>query len=602
MLPAHPSDFPRFSEEAQANFFAETLARAMAAEDEAGQIQHDYLVAGVRIRLSFAGPALAQLLLPALAHRLVPLAGEADVVLHLWDSVSTGISMPPPPFGRHCFCERGDIRGFESIRFRSAFDPSDCALHLFDADSDTGLFWVQDAALLPYWTRAAPLRALFHWLFAARGGQLVHGAAVGTADGALLIAGKGGIGKSTTALACLDAGFDVAGDDYVLLTGGDSPAVHSLYRTIKVNEDTASRFPTLKANISDGRPTAGGGKGVILLDDSPRCAGRLVLAMPLRAVLAARFGNEVSSRVEAIDRNLLTGAATYSCLAQLPGAGRDAVEMIAGIMERLPGGRLVLGTDLTVLPAALATYLADPDAIPSPPPAADLPFVSIVIPVRNGAHFIGAALASVLAQNLPKLEIIVVDDGSEDRLELALATLPVQVRSLRIEAGAPSAARNAGAGATTADYLAFLDVDDVWPDGALRAMLLHLEAHPGVGVAIGRSQVVAGPGNAGCGGDFIGSPDDSFPYHIGAALFRRSALDIVGLFDPALRFGEDLDWFARAREAGLVIARLDLVTLHKGRHHANMTGGRTALDLVPLQLARSALQRKRAIAPGKTRS
>ena len=43
-------------------------------------------------------------------------------------------------------------------------------------------------------------------------------------------------------------------------------------------------------------------------------------------------------------------------------------------------------------------------------------------------------------------------------------------------------------------------------------------------------------------------------YHLGASLFRRRVFDVVGLFDPSLRFSEDVDWFNRARELGVSIA------------------------------------------------
>lgn len=597
MLPGHSADFPRFSEECQQAFFASALDAARAAEAAAGAVSHDYVIAGTRIRLVFAGPGLAALLTPALAHRLERPEGAADCTLHLWDSASTGVEMAPPPFGRHCFSERGDIWGFESRRIKSAFDQSDCSLHLFDVESRTGVFWVQDARALPYWTRAAPLRALLSWMLGEHGGQLVHAAAVGTADGAVLIAGKGGIGKSTTALECLAAGFDLAGDDYVLLTGGDAPMVHSLYRTAKVNPDIADRFAALAPDFAEGRPAAGGGKGVILLGGEGAQAGRLVPAMPLRAILTAGFGSDAGTFVEPVDPALLVGAATYTCLAQLPRAGREAVDFIARLVAGLPGGRLVLGTELNSIPAALAAYLAEPASVPWPTaPDEDMPLVSVVIPVRNGAHFIGEAVDSLLAQRLPKLEIVIVDDDSDDRLEVALAALPVQVRKLRVKAGSPSLARNLGARASTGDYLAFLDVDDRWAGGAWRAMLAHLQATPGAGVAIGRSQVFDAADER---ASFMGSPAEAFPFSIGAALYRRSAFEAVGPFDPALRYGEDLDWFARARSAGVRLDRLEMVTLHVGRHGGNMTRDLTGIELLPLQLARNALKRKRIVAEAK---
>jgi GT2 family glycosyltransferase len=47
--------------------------------------------------------------------------------------------------------------------------------------------------------------------------------------------------------------------------------------------------------------------------------------------------------------------------------------------------------------------------------------------------------------------------------------------------------------------------------------------------------------------EFIGNPKESYPYYIGAGLYRRSAFQDVGLFDAEPKFAEDTDWFARAR-------------------------------------------------------
>lgn len=92
-----------------------------------------------------------------------------------------------------------------------------------------------------------------------------------------------------------------------------------------------------------------------------------------------------------------------------------------------------------------------------------LPTVSAVIPCYNGAPTIEAAIASALAQTHRLLEIIVVDDGSQDAGADVASRYPVTV--IRQKNSGPAAARNAGVAASSGEWVAFLDHDDTWvPD------------------------------------------------------------------------------------------------------------------------------------------
>jgi glycosyltransferase involved in cell wall biosynthesis len=88
--------------------------------------------------------------------------------------------------------------------------------------------------------------------------------------------------------------------------------------------------------------------------------------------------------------------------------------------------------------------------------------VSAVIPVYNGARYVRAAIDSALAQTLPDLEIVVVDDGSTDATPEILAGYGPRIRVHRQPNGGVAAARNAGVRAARGEYVAFLDADDVW--------------------------------------------------------------------------------------------------------------------------------------------
>lgn len=105
--------------------------------------------------------------------------------------------------------------------------------------------------------------------------------------------------------------------------------------------------------------------------------------------------------------------------------------------------------------------------------------ISIVIPLYNKQATIQRAIGSVIAQGIPEIEIIVVDDGSTDgSAEEVKAITDKRIRLIQQANAGPGRARNAGASHARADLLSFLDGDDEWQPGFLRAGLAALERHP----------------------------------------------------------------------------------------------------------------------------
>lgn len=91
-----------------------------------------------------------------------------------------------------------------------------------------------------------------------------------------------------------------------------------------------------------------------------------------------------------------------------------------------------------------------------------MPATSVIIPTYNRAGQVTAAVRSILGQTEPPAEIIVVDDGSTDGTEEALAPFMERIRYIRKPNGGASSARNLGVIMATGDWIAFLDSDDTW--------------------------------------------------------------------------------------------------------------------------------------------
>jgi glycosyltransferase involved in cell wall biosynthesis len=123
---------------------------------------------------------------------------------------------------------------------------------------------------------------------------------------------------------------------------------------------------------------------------------------------------------------------------------------------------------------------------PSPQEAQAQPTISVVVPVRNRAELVCQTLDSILAQQWPSLEIIVVDDGStDDTAAVVSSRYAGRVRLLVQPNAGPSASRNAGLALASGEFLMTFDSDDLMLPGALAALAQALIQEPSADAAYG---------------------------------------------------------------------------------------------------------------------
>lgn len=200
------------------------------------------------------------------------------------------------------------------------------------------------------------------------------------------------------------------------------------------------------------------------------------------------------------------------------------------------------------------------------------PLVSVVVPCYNAARFLDEALASVFAQGIDDLEVVLVDDGSTDgSAEIARRHGPRVRVHAQANAGI-AAARNAGVARARGDWLAFLDADDVWTEGSLAARLAAL-AQPGIADGVfGALQQFLDPAMPQAEAARIEFDPRPQPGRFaGTLLVRRASFLRAGPFDTALKVGEMLDWVSRAELAGLGFLAIDTLVMRRRIHGSNTT-------------------------------
>ncbi len=111
-----------------------------------------------------------------------------------------------------------------------------------------------------------------------------------------------------------------------------------------------------------------------------------------------------------------------------------------------------------------------------------MPKVSVIIPVYNGEKYIKQTLFSVFEQTFKDFEVILVDDGSQDKTKEILKKYNKKIRYIYQENKGTAAARNTGIKAAKGEYIAFLDQDDLWLPQKLEEQVRILDKKPKVGL------------------------------------------------------------------------------------------------------------------------
>lgn len=580
------------TEAEQIDFYKRCHEKFSQAASLSKSIKYYYNIGGMRVCLWFAGETLVSVFTGALAHLRIPPVKTPDATICLWDSETTTVKMVPPPCEWSDFTDRGDIWGFNSKRIKTAFHWGEFSVNVMDLKTNTGVYWVETRKKIPYWVYASPLRTMFHWLMENNGCQLLHAAAVGTEHGAVLISGKGGTGKSTTALNCLKNDFFYLGDDYVIVRAEPKPMVYSLYSTAKVNADAINKHPFF---IPLAQKQKSKEQEKIVISLYPHFKEKIVHEMPLKYLLTPEIKNIPKACCANVSLWTLKRAMAFTTMSQLPHAGKQTHDFINQLCEAVPGYTLELGDDISYTPLFIAGLLSNKQKLPKKSHTETLnkkPLVSVIVPVYNGEAFIREAINNILSQKYPSLEIIIINDGSTDKSEEIINTLDIDMRYFRQENSGPSAARNKGIKDATGEYIAFLDVDDLWPENNLNLLVDILNNNPDLLVVHGYAQLLEKDKDSGTY-DYAGNPKESFPGYIGAGLYRKEAFSIVGLYDEFMKFGEDADWFKRAGELNIKMKKLEEVTLYVRRHENNMTKGKNLVELNALKVFKKSLDRTR---------
>ena len=226
----------------------------------------------------------------------------------------------------------------------------------FDRREQHIVGWISHHHQLPVYERGKPLHFPLLLWHSDRGAEVIHAALVSKNGKGVLFAGKGGVGKSTAALACIQAGFDYLGDDYIGLEACEDGLFvgHSLYSATWLMADHFARFPQLmRYAIYPERPEQE--KTLALLSEVfPRqlCRTATVYALLLPRIVA----DSVTQIRPATKAEALFALAPSSILLR-PNSGAATLNKLGRLAEQVPCYWLELSEEFQEIPLQIAQII-----------------------------------------------------------------------------------------------------------------------------------------------------------------------------------------------------------------------------------------------------
>lgn len=217
------------------------------------------------------------------------------------------------------------------------------------------------------------------------------------------------------------------------------------------------------------------------------------------------------------------------------------------------------------------------------------PQVSVVIPTFNRFELLSQALQSVLEQTYKDMEIVVVDDGSNDNTREKLEDY-VKKYGIRYvyqkNQGLPSA-RNTGILKSSGRYIAVLDDDDLWYPYTVEKQVNELGRYPDFGMVYSDVMMIDEKGNElGLRANRLLPSGDIYEEVtsgrvlclMGTIMVRRNIVDEIGMFDPELKRYQDVDFVRKVAEKNKI--KFIDVPLVKYRKHPNAMTAKKKYDLI----------------------
>jgi hypothetical protein len=289
-------------------------------------IERDFLIHGHLVRICFAGQSMLEPCTLALEHLAVEPGNTApELTIYAWDSASSGINLPPCPWQPQQIAPDGTVRDLLNDSLRAALQ--------------------------------VEIGALSHYYPKQHLATMIHGGVVGTELGGALLVGHSGSGKSTSTLACLNAGMRFVTDDRCLLSLSPEPSALCIYNSAKLWPEQMRLFPQLMPKTDAIQPGRNEKDLLFIQQILPK---QLAFQLPIRVILLTHIVKQPKTTLSRVSPIRVLRDLIPSTLIYQPGAAHDEMRVMSELLRRVPCLQINLGSELTPIPVMIAKAIAGP--------------------------------------------------------------------------------------------------------------------------------------------------------------------------------------------------------------------------------------------------
>jgi len=333
-----------------------------AATSQSGTSSVYLNIGGHVAHLTFAGEALAAAILPSFNHACMEHQNDVvpSLTIYLWDASRV------PCFINDAFKQelyqrlnhaRQKIDHITTIHLQ--FNDQGNILSVIDVSKRIAFYFTSDVEQLPDYEISAPMRTIIHWFCRMNQLLFVHGAGIGYQGMGILLVGRGGAGKSTTALLSLLNGFEFIGDDYIAISVRDTIKGYPVYRSAKLTDASLSKLPELKPyqlkmNHENVYGQQHQEKNIVRLDDN---IGKLVSSLSLHMMMRPMVAQAKQTSFQSISPMQLLADFAGSTILQMPGCGADMLRELTNICRKLPSYSMRLSQDFNEIAETLKQFI-----------------------------------------------------------------------------------------------------------------------------------------------------------------------------------------------------------------------------------------------------